>query len=69
MLTMLASLAGYERELISLRINADIVALNRNGARFDRPAIRSQVLADKLVVASDAQAKERAAEEAAQLIG
>lgn len=37
MLGMLATLAEYERELITERVNAGIAAAKQNGTRFGRP--------------------------------
>ncbi|GAB3555445.1 recombinase family protein [Arthrobacter tumbae] len=69
MLNMLATLAEYERELITERVNAGIAAAKQNGTRFGRPLSDSKVVADKLAIAADARAKGRTAEEAARLVG
>ncbi|HHX48053.1 MAG TPA: recombinase family protein, partial [Brevibacterium sp.] len=39
MLGMLATLAEYERELITERVNAGIAAAKQNGTRFGRPPV------------------------------
>lgn len=69
MLGMLATLAEYERELITERVNAGIAAARQNGTRFGRPPVDPAVIAEKLDIARDARAKGRTAEEAAQLVG
>lgn len=69
MLGMLATLAEYERELITERVNAGIAAARQNGTRFGRPPVDPAVITEKLDIARDARAKGRTAEEAAQLVG
>lgn len=69
MLGFLATLAEYERELITERINAGIAAAKANGTRFGRPPADPAVVAEKLAIAQDARAKGRTAEEAARLVG
>lgn len=69
MLGMLATLAEYERELITERVNAGIAAARQSGTRFGRPPVDPAVIAEKLDIALDARAKGRTAEEAAQLVG
>lgn len=69
MLGMLATLAEYERELITERVNAGIAAAKQSGTRFGRPPVDPAVLAEKLDIARDARAKGRTAEEAARLVG
>lgn len=69
MLNMLATLAEYERELITERVNAGIAAARASGTRFGRPPIDPAVIAEKLEIANDARAKGRTAEEAARLVG
>jgi len=69
MLGMLATLAEYERELITERVNAGIAAAKQNGTRFGRPPVDPDVIAEKLAIADDARAKGRTAEEAARLGG
>ena len=69
MLGMLATLAEYERELITERVNAGIAAAKQNGARFGRPPVDPAVVAEKLEIATDARAKGRTAEDAARLVG
>ena len=69
MLNMLATLAEYERELITERINAGIAAARQSGTQFGRPPVDPRVIADKLTVTADARAKGRTAAEAAQLVG
>ena len=59
MLNMLATLAEYERELITERINAGIAAARSNGTRFGRPLSDPAVIADKLAITQDARGKER----------
>ena len=69
MLGMLATLAEYERELITERINAGIAAAKQNGTRFGRPPVDPAVIAEKLDIAQDARRKGRTAAEAASLVG
>ena len=69
MLGMLATLAEYERELITERVNAGIAAAKQNGTRFGRPPVDPDVIAEKLAIAEDARAKGRTAEAAARLVG
>lgn len=69
MLGMLATLAEYERELITERVNAGIAAAKQNGTRFGRPPVDTAVIAEKLAIAQDARAKGRTAEAAAALVG
>lgn len=69
MLNMLATLAEYERELITERVNAGIAAARQSGTRFGRPPVDPTVVAEKLAVAVDARAKGRTAADAAQLVG
>ncbi|MBG6185516.1 DNA invertase Pin-like site-specific DNA recombinase [Arthrobacter sp. CAN_A214] len=69
MLNMLATLAEYERELITERVNAGIAAAKQGGTRFGRPLSDPKVISDKLALVADARAKGRTAEDAAQLVG
>ena len=69
MLNMLATLAGYERELITERVNAGIAAARASGIRFGRPLSDPDVVAEKLAIVADARQKGRTAEEAARLVG
>lgn len=69
MLGMLATLAEYERELITERVNAGIAAAKQNGTRFGRPPVDPAVIAEKLKLANEARAKGRTAEAAADLVG
>lgn len=69
MLNMLATLAEYERELITERVNAGIAAAKQSGTRFGRPPVDPKVIAEKLSIAADARAKGRTATEAARLVG
>lgn len=69
MLNMLATLAEYERELITERVNAGIAAARDNGTRFGRPPTDPVVVAEKLAIAMEAREKGRTASDAAQLVG
>lgn len=69
MLNMLATLAEYERELITERVNAGIAAAKASGTVFGRPPVDPTVIAEKLDIANDARAKGRTAEDAARLVG
>src|SRR6218665_174298 len=69
MLNMLATLAEYERELITERVNAGITAAREGGTKFGRPLSDPVVVADKLKLVTEARAKGRTAEDAAKLVG
>lgn len=69
MLGMLATLAEYERELITERVNAGITAAKSNGTRFGRPPVDQAVVEEKLAIVADARAKGRRAADAARLVG
>lgn len=69
MLNMLATLAEYERELITERVNAGITAARNGGTKFGRPLSDPVVVADKLKLVTEARAKGRTAEDAAKLVG
>ncbi len=69
MLNMLATLAEYERELITERVNAGIAAARESGTKFGRPPVDPKVIAEKLSVAADARKKGRTAAQAAELVG
>ncbi|MBW8174000.1 recombinase family protein [Ornithinimicrobium sp. Arc0846-15] len=69
MLNMLATLAEYERELITERVNAGIAAARAGGTVFGRPPVDPAVIAEKLDIVNDARAKGRSAEDAAKLVG
>lgn len=69
MLNMLATLAEYERELITERVNAGITAAREGGTKFGRPLSDPVVVADKLKLVTEARAKGRTAEDAARLVG
>ena len=69
MLGMLATLAEYERELITERVNAGIAAAKQSGTRFGRPPVDPAVIAEKLDIAQGARKKGRTAAEAASLVG
>lgn len=69
MLGMLATLAEYERELITERVNAGIAAAKQNGTKFGRPPVDPAVVKEKLALVKDAREKGRTAEDAAALVG
>ncbi len=69
MLNMLATLAEYERELITERVNAGVAAAQAAGTRFGRPPVEPTVIAEKLGIVNDARAKGRTATDAARLVG
>lgn len=69
MLGMLATLAEYERELITERVNAGIAAAKQSGTKFGRPPVDPAVIAEKLDIAQGAREKGRTAAEAASLVG
>lgn len=69
MLNMLATLAEYERELITERVNAGIAVAKANGTRFGRPVVDPAVIASKLEIVQQERAKGRTAADAARLVG
>jgi DNA invertase Pin-like site-specific DNA recombinase len=69
MLGMLATLAEYERELITERVNAGIAAARAQGTKFGRPPVNPEVVERKLAIAAEERAKGRTAEEAARVVG
>ncbi len=69
LLNMLATLAEYERELITERVNAGIAVAKASGTRFGRPRVEPTVVAEKLAIVDDARAKGRTATDAAALVG
>lgn len=69
LLDMLATLAEYERELITERVNAGIAAAKASGTRFGRPPIEPAVIAKKLAIVNDARSKGHTATDAAHLVG
>lgn len=69
MLNMLATLAEYERELITERVTAGIAAAKSAGTVFGRPRVSPHVIVEKLEIANAARTKGRTATEAAQLVG
>jgi DNA invertase Pin-like site-specific DNA recombinase len=70
MLNMLATLAEYERELITERVNAGIAAARDSGTRLGPgPGRPEDDLAEKLSVAAEARANGHTAAAAAQLVG
>lgn len=69
LLNMLASLAEYERELITERVNAGIAAAKAAGTRFGRPPVNPDVIAEKLEIVNTERAKGRNATDAAHLVG
>lgn len=69
MLGMLATLAEYERELITERVNAGIAAAKQSGTKFGRPPVNPSMIKEKRGIVQEARAKGRTAEEAARLVG
>lgn len=65
---MLASLAEYERELITERVNAGVVA-KAAGTRFGRPPVNPNVIAEKLKIVNTERATGGNPTDAAHLIG
>jgi len=61
MLNMLATLAEYERELITERVNAGIAAARQSGTRFGRPPLDPELVAQKLTLTTQARANGRTA--------
>ena len=69
MLNMLATLAEYERELITERVNAGIAAAKASGTVFGWPRAEPSVIQEKLAIVTDARAKGRSATDTARLVG
>lgn len=69
LLNMLATLAEYERELITERVNAGIAAARASGTQFGRPRVEPAVIAEKLKIVNDARSKGYTATDAAHLVG
>ncbi|MGY3567785.1 DNA invertase Pin-like site-specific DNA recombinase [Sinomonas sp. RB5] len=69
MLNMLATLAEYERELISERVSAGIAAARASGIRFGRPSSDHKVVTEKLAIVAAARGRGHTAAEAAALVG
>ncbi len=69
MLNMLATLAEYERELITERVNAGITAARDAGTRLGRPPLAATIIAEKLLITAKARANGKTATEAANLVG
>ena len=66
---MLATLAGYERELIIERITAGIAAAQKSGTRFGRLMFDPSVIAEKLAIAKRRPREGHTAKDAARLVG
>lgn len=69
MLNMLATLAEYERELITERVNAGIAAARAAGTIFGRPVTDPALTAEKLQIVATARSEGKTAHQAAQLVG
>lgn len=69
MLGMLATMAEYERELVTERVTAGIKAAKSQFVVFGRPPVDPALIAQKLEIVRDARAKGRTAKEAAGLVG
>lgn len=69
MLGLLATLAEYERELITERVHAGIQAAKAQGTRFGRPPIDPDIIARKLAIATEERKKGRTAAQAAATVG
>ncbi len=69
MLNLLASLADYERVLITERVNAGIAAAQAAGTRFGRPPVNPNEITAKLKIVNEERAKGRTATDAARLVG
>ena len=59
MLNMLATLAEYEREPITERVNAGTAAARPSGTVFGRPPVDPVVIADKLGIVNGRAAESR----------
>lgn len=68
-LGLLATLAEYERELITERVNAGIAASRATGTRFGRPPVDQAVVGRKLQVVAEEREKGRSVAQAVELVG
>lgn len=69
MLGLLATLAEYERELITERVRAGVVAAQAAGTKFGRPPLDPDDVAAKLAMIDQSRATGRTAIDAARLVG
>lgn len=69
MLNLMATLAEYERELITERVCAGVAAAKANGTTFGRPPADADVVAMKLAIANEHRARGLSAAAAAELVG
>jgi len=69
LLNMFSTLAEYERELITERVNAGIEAARQSGTRFGRPVSDPSITATKLALVAEARGMGRTAAEAASMVG
>jgi DNA invertase Pin-like site-specific DNA recombinase len=69
MLNLLASLAEYERHLISERIAAGMTAARQTGTQLGRPPADPDAAHEKLRIVEQARARGLTAAHAAQLVG
>ncbi|GAA3584045.1 recombinase family protein [Klugiella xanthotipulae] len=69
LLGMLATLAEYERELITERVRAGVTAAQAAGTKFGRPPLDPDDVAAKLAIVDQARAAGRTVTDAARLVG
>lgn len=69
MLGLLATLAEYERELITERVRAGVTAAKAAGTKFGRPPLNPDDVAAQLAIVNQARATGRTVTDAARLVG
>jgi DNA invertase Pin-like site-specific DNA recombinase len=69
MLGLLATLAEYERELITERVRAGVGAAQAAGTKFGRPPLDPDDVAAQLAIVDQARAAGRTVTDAARLVG
>lgn len=68
-LTMMATLAEYERELINERVRAGVIAAQRRGVKFGPSALDESVARDRVASARKLMAEGKTAAHAARTVG
>ena len=69
MLGLLGTLPEYERELITERVRAGVIAAQNVGTRFGRPPANPADIATKLAIVEQARTTGRTVTNAARLVG
>lgn len=68
-LTMMATLAEYERELINERVRAGVIAAQRRGVKFGPSALDESVARDRVASARKLMGEGKTAHHAARTVG